>query len=125
MPPYFKDEPRYEYFERTGFTRNQWRALKDHAEEQKIEFLSSPFSVEAVALLEEIGVDRYKIGSGEVTNLSLLEAIAETGKPVIMSSGMSTWLELDQAVNTLVQKNSRPRFCNAPRNIPAPTKTLV
>ena len=120
MPPYFKGEPRYEYFERTGFTRNQWRVLKDHADEQKIEFLSSPFSVEAVALLEEIGVDRYKIGSGEVTNLSLLEAIAETGKPVIMSSGMSSWLELDQAVNTLVQKNSRLTLLQCTSEYPCP-----
>jgi N-acetylneuraminate synthase len=107
MPPYFKGEPRYQYFERTGFTKNQWETLKNHSEQRQIEFLSSPFSIEAVALLEEIGVNKYKIGSGEVTNLQLLEAVAETGKPIILSSGMSTWSELDEAVNAVLRKNSR------------------
>jgi N-acetylneuraminate synthase len=107
MPPYFKGEPRYQYFERTGFTKNQWETLKTHSEQRQIEFLSSPFSIEAVALLEEIGVNKYKIGSGEVTNLQLLEAVAETGKPIILSSGMSTWSELDEAVNAVLRKNSR------------------
>jgi N,N'-diacetyllegionaminate synthase len=120
MPPYFKGEPRYEYFERTGFTRSQWTALKAHADHQKIEFLSSPFSVEAVALLEKTGVDRYKIGSGEITNLPLLEAIAETGKPVIMSSGMSRWVELDQAVNTLIRKNSKLTLLQCTSEYPCP-----
>jgi N,N'-diacetyllegionaminate synthase len=52
-------------------------------------------------LLEEIGVEAYKIPSGEVTNLPLLERVAETGKPVLLSSGMSDWAELDAAVDRL------------------------
>ena len=54
MPSFFKGEPRYEYFERTGFSLEQWKELKAKCEEQKIEFLSSPFSIEAVELLEEV-----------------------------------------------------------------------
>jgi N-acetylneuraminate synthase len=63
--------------------------------------MSSPFSNEAVDLLEDVGVARYKVGSGEVTNVPLLERIGRTGKPVIISSGMSTWAELDEAVATV------------------------
>jgi len=98
MPPYFKGEPRFDYFERTGFSMSQWKAIKAHADERKIEFISSPFSIEAVALLEEVGVDRFKIPSGEVTNLPMLEAIARTKKQILLSSGMSDWAELDAAV---------------------------
>jgi len=101
MPPYFKGEPRLEYFERTGFSPNQWRALKAACQAAQVTFLSSPFSLEAVDLLEEVDVDSYKIPSGEVTNLPLLHHIAKTGKPVILSSGMSNWSELDAAVSAL------------------------
>jgi N-acetylneuraminate synthase len=98
MPPYFKGEPRFEYFQRTGFSPEQWRKLKQHADAQGVEFMSSPFSEAAVELLEQVGVARYKIPSGEVTNTPLLERIASTGKPVLLSSGMSDWKELDVAV---------------------------
>jgi N-acetylneuraminate synthase len=100
-PPYFKGEPRMDYFRRTGFSREQWAKLKQHADEQDILFLSSPFSLEAVDLLESIGMPIYKIPSGEVTNIPLLEKIAATGRPVILSSGMCDWTELDAAVAAL------------------------
>jgi len=101
MPSFFKGEPRYEYFERTSFSLKQWKELKAKCNEQGIEFLSSPFSIEAVELLEKVGVKRYKVPSGEVTNVPMLEVIAKTRKPVLLSSGMSTWKELDEAVKTI------------------------
>jgi N-acetylneuraminate synthase len=101
-PSYFKDEPRKSYFERTAFNLEQYRELKRFAEEEcRVEFLSSPFSLEAVDLLEAVGVRAYKIPSGEVTNIPLLEKVARTGKRVLLSSGMSTWEELDAAVASL------------------------
>jgi sialic acid synthase SpsE len=100
-PPYFGAEPRLDYFRRTGFTLDQWKALQQVCENAGVAFLSSPFSIEAVELLEGIGVDVYKVPSGEVTNLPLLERIAATQKPVLLSSGMSTWQELDRAVEVL------------------------
>lgn len=105
MPPYFKGEPRFAYFERTGFTLPQWHVLKAHAETCGIEFISSPFSTAAVNLLEELGVDRYKVPSGEVTNLPMLEAMARTGKQVLLSTGMSNWNEIDIAVETIRRHN--------------------
>lgn len=100
-PPYFGAEPRYSYFERTAFTDDEWRSLRARCARKGIDFVCSPFSVEAVDRLEEIGVDRYKLGSGEVTNVPLLERLAATGKPVLLSSGMSSWVELDRAVEIL------------------------
>lgn len=100
-PGYFSDEPRIAYFKRTGFSPEQWKELVRHAESSKVTFLSSPFSLEAVDLLEEVGVKAYKIPSGEVTNIPLLERIARTKKPTLLSSGMSNWEELDRAVAVL------------------------
>lgn len=89
---------RYKYWKAMEFTKEEWVGLKTHCDAVNIEFMSSPFSNKAVDLLEEIGVKRYKLGSGEVTNLLLLERIAKTNKPIILSSGMSSLQELDETV---------------------------
>lgn len=101
MPPYFKAEPRWDYFKRTAFSRRQYGELKALARRLAVGFISSPFSEEAVDLLEEIGVDALKVPSGEVTNIPMLRRIARSGLPVLLSSGMSSWNELDLAVRTL------------------------
>jgi len=107
-PAYFTEESRKSYFERTAFRLEQYRELKKFTEvECGVEFLSSPFSLEAVDLLEEVGVRTYKIPSGEVSNLPLLEKVAGTGKRVLLSSGMSGWTELDTAVAALKAKGAK------------------
>lgn len=97
----YEDATRYDYWQRMEFTPEQWAGLKQHCDDKGVEFLSSPFSVAAVELLEKLAVKRYKIGSGELTNYLMLEAIARTGKPIILSSGMSDWQELDDTLNFL------------------------
>ncbi|MFM9951288.1 MAG: N-acetylneuraminate synthase family protein [Saprospiraceae bacterium] len=94
----YEDDTRYDYWQRMEFTLDQWVGLKQHCEEKGLEFISSPFSNAAVDLLERVGVQRYKIGSGEVSNFLMLEKIAQTGKPMLVSSGMSNWEELDQTI---------------------------
>lgn len=106
-PHYFKDESRMAYFRRTSFTIEQWRSLKQRAEDNGLLFLSSPFSNAAVDLLEEIGMAEYKIPSGEITNIPLLERVAKTGKPILLSSGMSSWEELELAVKTVRRFHDR------------------
>ncbi|MFK2820695.1 N-acetylneuraminate synthase family protein [Flavobacteriaceae sp. LMIT009] len=98
------DKTRFDYWKRMEFTLKQWKELKSHCDEVGLEFMSSPFSNAAVDLLEEVGVSRYKIGSGEVTNLLLLEKIVGTKKPVILSSGMSDFSELDNAIAFLKKR---------------------
>lgn len=101
-PPYFRGESRKAYFDRTGFGPEQWARLRRFAEQEcGLDFLSSPFSLEAVDLLEAAGVTGYKIASGEVSNLPLLLKVAGTGKKTYLSSGMSTFAELDAAVAAL------------------------
>lgn len=97
----YEDLTRYDYWKRMEFTPEQWAGLKQHCEEKGMEFISSPFSIAAVELLEKLDVKRYKIGSGELTNYLMLDAIAKTKKPIILSSGMSDWNELDETINFL------------------------
>ena len=101
----YVDATRFDYWKRMEFTKDQWIGIKSHCDEVGLEFISSPFSNAAIDLLEELGVKRYKVGSGEVSNFLLLEKMAQTGKPVILSSGMSNLKELDKAVGFLLGKN--------------------
>jgi N,N'-diacetyllegionaminate synthase len=95
-PPHF-DEPRYEFTKRMELSLDDHLRLKALADRLGLVFFSSPFSVEAVELLERVDVPAYKVASGEVTNPPLLEAIAATRKPVLLSSGMSGLEEVERA----------------------------
>ena len=93
-----QDKSRYDYWKRMEFTEEGWRGLADHARERGLVFLSSPFSMEAVELLDRIGMPLWKIASGETSNGMLLDRILDTGKPVLLSTGMSPIEEIDAAV---------------------------
>jgi N,N'-diacetyllegionaminate synthase len=96
-----QDETRLDYWRRMEFTEEQWSGLATHARSRGLLFISSPFSLEAVALLQRTGIDRWKIASGEVGNVPLLHAVATDGRPVIVSSGMSDLDEVAGAVRLL------------------------
>ncbi|MGW1455085.1 N-acetylneuraminate synthase family protein [Salegentibacter agarivorans] len=115
-----QDKTRFDYWKRMEFSLEEWKLLKQICDEKGVEFLASPFSNAAVDLLEELGVKRYKIGSGEVSNFLLLEKIAQTGKPVIISSGMSSFEELDQSLEFL--KKRRVEFSILQCTTAYPTK---
>ncbi len=68
-----QDETRYNYWIRMGFSKAQWHGLKRYADELNLLFLSSPFSLEAVDLLERVGVAAWKVASGEVNNTPLFD----------------------------------------------------
>ncbi|SHM64697.1 N-acetylneuraminate synthase family protein [Flavobacterium xanthum] len=99
-----EDKTRFDYWKRMSFSLEQWKGIKQHCDSLGLDFICSPFSNLAVDWLEEIGIEYYKIGSGEVTNFLILEKIAQTGKPVILSSGMSSYDELDRAVHFLRER---------------------
>jgi N-acetylneuraminate synthase len=80
------------------FTPEQWQGLASHARERGLVFLSSPFSVAAVDLLRAIGMPAWKIGSGEFASADLWSAMAETGAPILFSTGMSKRGEIADAV---------------------------
>jgi N-acetylneuraminate synthase len=96
-----QDATRYDYWKRMEFSEEQWHGLKAHATERKLLFLSSPFSFEAVQLLQRVGVPAWKVASGEVNNASLLQALGATGLPILLSTGMSPLAEIDASVGLL------------------------
>ena len=96
-----QDATRYSYWQRMEFTEDQWLELKRHALERSLLFLSSPFSMEALALLERVGVAAWKVASGEVSNLAMIARMVETGLPIMLSSGLSGYGELDEAVSVI------------------------
>jgi N-acetylneuraminate synthase len=99
-----REETRFDYWKRMEFSESEWAGLRRHADAAGLYFLSSPFSAEAVGLLERIGVAAWKIASGELTNPLVIEPIAALGQPVIISTGMSYVDEIDQAVDQLRAK---------------------
>jgi N,N'-diacetyllegionaminate synthase len=102
-----RDATRYDYWKRMEFTQNQWVDIGDRCKDVGLRFISSPFSNTAVDVLEQAGVETYKIGSGEVTNFLLLKKVLDTGKPIIISSGMSSYAELDKIVDFLKTHNAQ------------------
>jgi pseudaminic acid synthase len=85
-----------------AYTPWEWQPkLKEVADRLGLDLFSSPFDDTAVDFLEEMGVPAYKIASFELVDTSLLRKVASTGKPVIMSTGMATYAEIEEAVQTL------------------------
>ena len=119
-----QDESRLDYWRRMEFTREQWHQLKRHADDVGIHFLSSPFSTKAVDLLESIGVNVWKIASGEINNTLLLDRIIATQNPIILSTGLSELTEIaasakyiSAAGNPLALLQCTSQYPCAPENI--------
>ncbi|OOY85821.1 N-acetylneuraminate synthase [Solemya velum gill symbiont] len=96
-----QDDTRYEYWRRMEFTESRWQGLKQHADERGIEFMSTPFSTKAVEMLVKLGVQCWKVGSGDTFSHELLDSMIATDLPIIVSTGMSSWREIDDVVNKL------------------------
>ena len=102
----YQDKSRYDYWKRMEFSVEQWSELAEHSRSRGLDFLSSPFSVEAAIILEKIGVKQWKIGSGEIYNPILLDYLLGTNIPILFSSGMSSITDLDNVINRAVKKST-------------------
>ena len=120
----YEDKTRFDYWKRMSFTYEQWVGIKKHCDEVGLEFMSSPFSQEAVNILEQLNVNRYKIGSGEVNNFLMLEKVCQTGKPIILSSGMSSFAELDQAVQFIKHQGNDLTVLQCTTSYPTPAEKV-
>ncbi|MEV8272919.1 N-acetylneuraminate synthase family protein [Microbacterium sp. NPDC077184] len=109
-PEHMRDIPRetpwgtmtyLDYRRRVEFDRTQYIEISDHALLRGLEWFASPWDVPSVAFLEDLGVAAHKVASASLTDHALLRTLADTGKPVILSTGMSTMVEIDAAVSVL------------------------
>lgn len=113
-----QDATRFDYWKRMEFTTEEWVEIGKRCKALGLTFISSPFSNKAVDVLEEAAVEVYKIGSGEVTNLLLLKKVVDTGKAIIISSGMSSYAELDATVSFLKNHNATFSILQCTTNYP-------
>ncbi len=96
-------ETLWEALDRTNFDIEKQKILKKECEKNNIDYLCTPFSKIGADQLEKIGVEVYKVGSGELTNLPLIEHIAKKKIPMIVSTGMSTLEEISETVKLIKQ----------------------
>jgi N-acetylneuraminate synthase len=94
-------ESQFDMIKRLELSENDHVELMSYCKEKKIEFLSSPFDLDSADLLFRLGVQRFKIPSGEITNPAYLEEIARKGKPLILSTGMSSLAEVAEALDVI------------------------
>ena len=88
-----------DYRYRVEFNREQYIEIGDYANERGLDWFASPWDVPSLEFLEDLNVVAHKVASASVTDMELLHAMAETGKPVILSTGMSTIDQIDAAVD--------------------------
>lgn len=109
-PEHMRDVPRetpwgvmsyLDYRHRVEFGRDEYVEIGDHATMLGLDWFASPWDVPSVAFLEDLGVVAHKVASASLTDTELLVALRETGKPVILSTGMSTIEQIDRALDTL------------------------
>jgi len=105
-------------------TDDQFRRLAEYAEESDIEFLCSPWDDESVDFLETLDMPFYKIGSPDMVNFCLLERVIETGKPILLSTGMSEESEIDQTVKFLTERDADFGLLHCRSTYPAPFHNL-
>ena len=94
-------ESQYQMLKRLELSEETHRQLKGYADEQGILFLSTPYDIRSVDFLAELGIAAFKISSADITNLPLLRHVATKRSPVILSTGMSTLGEVEEALETL------------------------
>ncbi|MHB8066485.1 MAG: N-acetylneuraminate synthase family protein [Desulfobaccales bacterium] len=119
-----QDATRYDYWKRMEFTEGQWKGLAKHAKERGLIFLSSPFSIEAVELLTRVGAPAWKVASGEINNRPMIECMMQTGKPLLLSSGMSSLHELDVTIDYIKEKGNPVALLQCTTAYPCPPEKV-
>ena len=113
-PEHMKSTPRetpwgtmtyLDYRYRVEFNREQYVEIGDYATLRGLDWFASPWDEPSVDFLEDLNVVAHKVASASVTDIGLLHALAATGKPIILSTGMSTMAQIDTAIEILGQEN--------------------
>ena len=113
------EESQYEMIKKLELSDSEFQEIAKYAESKGIIFLSSPFDIESVDLLDEMNIPAFKIASGEITNFPLLKHIAKKHRPVILSTGMSTIGEVEEALNLIEKYNDDIILMHCLTNYPA------
>jgi N,N'-diacetyllegionaminate synthase len=121
-----KDQPNLqELFRKLELPFDTFRALHKEAKRVGIEFLSTPFDEESADFLEDLGVSAFKIASGDITHRPLIEHVSGKGKPVLLSTGMSTADEIERAIDWMhTRSNDQVALLHCVSSYPAKYEEL-
>ncbi len=124
--PHFKGAERYAWVKRNteAAPLEFWQEIKRYADELGIMFFSTPMSRGAAQILEKVGVPVWKIASSDILDFVLLDYIAQSGKPIIISSGMSTEEELDKSIAFLKKRAGNIILMHCVSKYPCPPSDL-
>lgn len=101
-----KEEGQYQMIKKLELNREMHETLIQYCKAKGIKFLSTAFDLESIDLLMELGIEIFKVPSGEITNLPYLEKIGSLGKPIILSTGMSDLGDIEKAIKVLVENGA-------------------
>lgn len=127
VSPHFKGSDRHRWVTRNNRAtpiNEFWKLLKAHCDKRGIVFFSTPMSRGAAKILDEVGANLWKIGSGDILDFVMLDYLRNSGKPIIISSGMSTLEEVEKAVQFLREKNDRVALLHCVSKYPCPPEEL-
>lgn len=122
-----KQESQYDMIKKLELDFNAHKELISYCKKKKIIFLSSPFDTESIDLLHDLNLEIFKIPSGEITNYPYLKKIGELNKKIILSTGMSTISEIQEALTVLINSGSKKEnitVLHANTEYPTPTKDV-
>lgn len=119
-----QDATRFDYWRRTGFTSNQWKEIAAHARDRGLVFLSSPFSPEAVDVLIGAGVPAWKLASGTLEDLPTLDRMLATRLPLLISTGLSGWADIDRIVARARDAGAPFVLCQTTTMYPCPPERV-
>lgn len=111
--------PLFEFLKRYALTADEHCQLQEYCRTLGITYLCTPFCRRAAEDLQKMGVSAFKIGSGELTDLPTVKIIASYGKPLILSTGMSEWNEIDETFHTVKRINPQLALMNCVSEYPA------
>ncbi|MGI9862422.1 N-acetylneuraminate synthase [Moorella naiadis] len=120
-----RDESQLEMIKRLELSYSQFQELHSYCRERGIMFLSSPFDMESIDFLAELGVTYFKVPSGEITNCPYLRRIANKKRPVILSTGMATLGEVEGAIQIIREAGATDIILlHCTTNYPAPPEEV-
>jgi N-acetylneuraminate synthase len=114
-----KNESQYDMLKKLELSKESFKILKDECDKIGIDFISTPYSIADIDLLEDINIEVYKIASGQLTEPYFLRKVAEKMKPIILSTGMATLSEVFNAINTIRKINSDITVLQCTTNYPS------
>lgn len=126
VSPHFKGSDRRNWIRRNELATplEFWQGLKAYCDKLDIIFFTTPMSRKAAEKINKVGVDLWKVGSGDILDFVTLDYMAETGKPIIFSGGMSTMEEIDKTVDFLKRRNAEIGLLHCVSKYPCPPEEL-